>query len=177
MLLPAMRGARFRRVIVNRAGLRIPFPNRFADRLRGTTVRAIERRGKYLVFLLSSGEALIMHLGMSGWVHVAAIGDRSREVDPHDHVIFLMSSGRRVVFNDPRRFGLMDLAAAADEYPALAAMGPEPMPRSVCQAPPLTVGLTTTSAFGIDASVLARSCAVQTRIGMIATPCRSSSSR
>jgi formamidopyrimidine-DNA glycosylase len=134
LLLPAMRGARFRRVIVNRAGLRIPFPNRFADRLRGTTVQAIERRGKYLVFALSSDEALIMHLGMSGWVHVAAIGDRSRAVDPHDHVIFLMSSGQRVVFNDPRRFGLMALAAPAEPYPSLAAMGPEPLSASFTAA-------------------------------------------
>ena len=54
-----------------------------------------------------------MHLGMSGWFHVAAIGDRSREADPHDHVVFVMSSGQTVLFNDPRRFGFMDLAEPA----------------------------------------------------------------
>jgi formamidopyrimidine-DNA glycosylase len=129
MLEPALQGARFRRVIVNRPNLRIPFPDRFADRLRGTTASAVMRRGKYLVVTLSSGETLIMHLGMSGWFHVAAIGDRSREVDAHDHVVFVMSSGHRVVFNDPRRFGFMDLAAAgeAEAYPSLKAMGPEPL--------------------------------------------------
>jgi formamidopyrimidine-DNA glycosylase len=127
MLEPAMLGARFRRVIVNRPNLRIPFPERFADRLRGTTAAAVMRRGKYLVVTLSSGETLIMHLGMSGWFHVAAIGDRTRAVDPHDHVEFVMSSGQRVVFNDPRRFGFMDLAAVADDYPSLKAMGPEPL--------------------------------------------------
>src|SRR5262245_34212862 len=125
MLEPAMRGARFRRVIVNRPNLRIPFPERFVERLRGQTVEAVARRGKYLIVTLSSGETLIMHLGMSGWFHVAPIGDRSREADPHDHVAFVMSSGQSVVFNDPRRFGFMDLAAAgqADEYPSLRAMG------------------------------------------------------
>jgi len=129
MLEPAMQRAKFRRVIVNRPNLRIPFPDRFADRLRGTLVLAVQRRGKYLVVALSSGETLIMHLGMTGWFHVAAIGDRAREVDAHDHVVFMMSSGQRVVFNDPRRFGFMDLALAgqAAEYPSLKAMGPEPL--------------------------------------------------
>ena len=70
-----------------------------------------------------------MHLGMSGWFHVAPTGDRSRDIDPHDHVIFVMSSGHTVVFNDPRRFGFMDLAARDrfDEYPSLRVMGPEPL--------------------------------------------------
>jgi formamidopyrimidine-DNA glycosylase len=127
MLEPAMQRAKFRRVIVNRPNLRIPFPDNFADRLRGTMVEAVQRRGKYLVVALSSGETLIMHLGMTGWFYVAAIGDRTREVDAHDHVVFVMSSGQSVVFNDPRRFGFMDLAAVADDYPSLKAMGPEPL--------------------------------------------------
>jgi len=124
-----MQGAKIRRVIVNRPNLRIPFPHQFADRLRGSKVEAVQRRGKYLVVALSSGETLIMHLGMSGWFHVAPIGDRSREPDPHDHVVFVMSSGQTVVFNDPRRFGFMDLALAgeAEAYPSLKAMGPEPL--------------------------------------------------
>ena len=129
MLEPAMKGSRFRRVIVNRPNLRIPFPDRFADRLRGATVVDVSRRGKYLIIELSSGEMLIMHLGMSGWFHVAPIGDRSREADPHDHVAFVMSSGQKVLFNDPRRFGFMDLAKEGRlrEYPSLSAMGPEPL--------------------------------------------------
>jgi formamidopyrimidine-DNA glycosylase len=129
MLEPAMLGSRFRRVIVNRPNLRIPFPARFIERLRGKTVEHVSRRGKYLTVELSSGETLIMHLGMSGWFHVAPIGDRSREADPHDHVVFVMSSGQAVLFNDPRRFGFMDLAEAgmAGDYPSLRVMGPEPL--------------------------------------------------
>lgn len=124
-----MRGARFRRVIVNRPNLRIPFPDRFVERLRGTTVKRVSRRGKYLTVELSSGETLIMHLGMSGWFHVAPIGDRSRDPDPHDHVAFVMSSGQTVLFNDPRRFGFMDLAKpdALHDYPSMRVMGPEPL--------------------------------------------------
>ena len=129
MLEPAMRGSRFRRVILNRPNLRIPFPAKFAERLRGQTVERVDRRGKYLTVRVSSGETLIMHLGMSGWFYVAPIGDRSREPDPHDHVIFVMSSGQSVIFNDPRRFGFMDLATAGrfEEYPSLRVMGPEPL--------------------------------------------------
>ena len=129
MLEPAMRGSRFRRVIVNRPNLRIPFPRKFADRLRGKAVDAVDRRGKYLTVRLSSGETLIMHLGMSGWFTVAPTGDRSRDADPHDHVIFVMSSGHSIVFNDPRRFGFMDLALAGQfaDYPSLRVMGPEPL--------------------------------------------------
>lgn len=127
-----MLGSRFRRVIVNRPNLRIPFPKQFVERLRGKTVTAVARRGKYLVIELSSGESLVMHLGMSGWFYVAKIGDRSREADPHDHVVFLMSSGQSVLFNDPRRFGFMDLAerGLALEYPALKKMGPEPLSKA-----------------------------------------------
>jgi formamidopyrimidine-DNA glycosylase len=129
MLQPAMLGARFRRVIVNRPNLRIPFPEQFVERLRGRTVEAVERRGKYLTVALSSGETLIMHLGMSGWFHVAATGDRTRDADAHDHVVFIMSSGMTVVFNDPRRFGFMDLVARGqlEDYPSLRTMGPEPL--------------------------------------------------
>ena len=124
-----MRGSRFRRVILNRPNLRIPFPEKFVERLRGETAEQVDRRGKYLTVRLSSGETLIMHLGMSGWFHVASTSDRSRESDPHDHVIFVMSSGQTVVFNDPRRFGFMDLAASGTfkDYPSLRVMGPEPL--------------------------------------------------
>ena len=126
-----MRGARFRRVLVRRPNLRIPFPEAFAERLKGRTVRALTRRGKFLLAALSSGETLIVHLGMSGSFAVdsttaqhAAPGEAA-----HDHVVFTMSSGATVTFNDPRRFGLMDIAARGglENYPALKAMGREPL--------------------------------------------------
>ena len=137
-LAPAMRGARFRRVIVRRAGLRTLFPDRFAARLRGRTVRGLVRRGKYLLADLSSGETLLMHLGMSGSFQVdhpapgrVSIGVAKDVGDAHDHVVFQMSSGATITFNDPRRFGVMDLvpSAALDQHAALGAMGPEPLSR------------------------------------------------
>jgi len=127
-IAPAMVQRRFVSVDVRRPDLRVPFPARFARRLAGQTVLELTRRGKYLVGFLSSGEALLIHLGMSGSLRIAratAAGPR----DPHDHVIFHMSSARVVVFNDPRRFGLMDLVPAGhlERHRALSRLGPEPL--------------------------------------------------
>jgi formamidopyrimidine-DNA glycosylase len=127
-LEPVMRGARFERVIIRRPDLRRPFPRRFAARLRGQHVRDLTRRGKYLLADLSSDETLIVHLGMTGSFRVN--GDRADE-DVHDHVVFTLSSGAVVTFNDPRRFGLMDLmpTASLHEHPSIGALGPEPLSR------------------------------------------------
>jgi formamidopyrimidine-DNA glycosylase len=132
-LAPAMTGARFTRVDVRRPDLRHPFPRRFAARLTGATVLALTRRAKYLVAGLSSGETLVMHLGMSGSFRVerpAASADRPRRgPGAHDHVVFDMSTGAVVTFNDPRRFGVMDLLTPRQlaVHPALSTLGPEPL--------------------------------------------------
>ena len=139
-LEPAMAGARFDRVQLNRRDLRKPFPAGFARRLRGQTVRALTRRGKYLLGELSSGDTLVMHLGMSGWFRVEKTApsttrqrNRDRDLDNrHDHVVFTMSSGMTVTFNDPRRFGIMDLVPV-DRLPrhaSLGRLGPEPLSRA-----------------------------------------------
>jgi formamidopyrimidine-DNA glycosylase len=126
-LLPVVEGARFRRVVLRRSGLRRPFPRDFARRLTGRTVRALDRRGKYLIAGLSSDETLLVHLGMSGWFRVERDDAARAPADPHDHVLFHMSSGATVVFNDPRRFGLMDLVPRGQlgRNRALGALGPE----------------------------------------------------
>jgi formamidopyrimidine-DNA glycosylase len=164
MLEPVMAGARFEAVIARRADLRGPLPENFAARLIGTRAMAVTRRAKYLVTPLSSGETLVMHLGMSGWFRVDRDeDDHAREhgrgvtgddanpradvrgsaderdgrpspalllvADPHDHVLFRMSSGAVVTFNDPRRFGSMELVSAGEmaNHPALGKLGPEPL--------------------------------------------------
>ena len=127
MLQPAMARQRFRHVDVHRPDLRIPFPPRFAARLTGRTALAVQRRAKYLLVPVSSGETLLVHLGMTGWFDIAR--GPSAAPERHDHVVFHMSSGAIVTFNDPRRFGLMDLIppGGLDTHPALAALGPEPL--------------------------------------------------
>jgi formamidopyrimidine-DNA glycosylase len=127
-LEPVMARKRFTRVTVNRPDLRIPFPPRFSARLTGWTVLAVHRRAKYLLVPVSSGETLVMHLGMSGSFEIDV-----RRADPedarHDHVVFRMSSGAVVTFNDPRRFGFMDLldADALAAHPVLSTLGLEPL--------------------------------------------------
>ncbi len=127
-----MQGARIERVLLRRPDLRAPFPRAFAARLRGQTVTELTRRGKYLLAILSSGETLVMHLGMSGAFRIDELGGVSpggAGPGPHDHVIFEMLPTATITFNDPRRFGSMDLVSRADwlVHPVLGALGPEPL--------------------------------------------------
>ena len=132
-LEPVMRGARIEAVTLRRPDLRTRFPRRFAARLEGQTVLAVQRRAKYLLVPLFSGETLVMHLGMSGSFRVDHRGrtrlTRGDALDPHDHVIFDLSADARVVFNDPRRFGFMDIvrAGALPAHPTIGRLGPEPL--------------------------------------------------
>jgi formamidopyrimidine-DNA glycosylase len=118
--------------------LRIPFPTGFGDRLVGHEVTALTRRAKYLLATLSSGETLLVHLGMSGDFRVES--SLASDQGKHDHVVFVMSDKSQgsalrtrgqvtIVFNDPRRFGLMDLIerGALENHPVLAQLGPEPL--------------------------------------------------
>jgi formamidopyrimidine-DNA glycosylase len=132
-LEPVMVRHRFDAVVVRRPDLRVPFPENFRARLIGQTVLALDRRAKYLVAPLASRETLLMHLGMSGSFRVDLdAGDEAPSaVAPgtHDHVLFHMSSGAAVTFNDPRRFGLIDLVAPdmLATHPVLSTLGPEPL--------------------------------------------------
>jgi formamidopyrimidine-DNA glycosylase len=137
-LEPAMDGARFKKVEVRRRDLRWPLPKDFAKRLEGQTVTGLGRRAKYLLADLSSGDVLLMHMGMSGSFRVWQNGERflgdpryfeqAKDVR-HDHVVFHMSKGAVISFNDPRRFGSMKIIprAALDKEPLLKGLGPEPL--------------------------------------------------
>jgi formamidopyrimidine-DNA glycosylase len=137
-LQPAMEGARFARVEARRADLRWPLPKDFAKRLQGQKVEGLGRRAKYLLADLSSGDVLLMHLGMSGSFRVsdesgegqiAKYHHETSKSTAHDHIVFHMSNGATVTFNDPRRFGSMKLVPRAkiDQEPLLRALGPEPL--------------------------------------------------
>ncbi len=129
-----MTGAVIARADVNRPDLRWPFPDAMAERLTGQRVERLRRRSKYILADLSSGETLLIHLGMSGRMMVS--GDPLEQFvhdhpapEKHDHVVFHMENGARITFNDPRRFGAMDLmqTATASEHKLLAVLGPEPL--------------------------------------------------
>ena len=133
-LLPVMERRRILEARVNREGLRWPFPPRMAERLRGAQVQALRRRSKNILADLSTGETLLIHLGMSGRMLVSGVALGAFHHDhpapqKHDHVVLEMEGGGRVTFNDARRFGAMDLVgtAGAETHPLLAALGPEPL--------------------------------------------------
>ena len=133
-LLPAMEGRVIARAEVNRADLRWPFPPNMAQRLTGARVLALRRRSKYILADLDRGESLLIHLGMSGRMLVSGvmIGDYVHAhpaPQKHDHVVLHMEGGAKVTFNDPRRFGAMDLmdTARAETHPLLVGLGPEPL--------------------------------------------------
>jgi formamidopyrimidine-DNA glycosylase len=135
-LEPAMRGARITHVLLRRKNLRRPFPRAFASRLEGRRICSVDRRGKYLLVALDSGDTVLMHLGMSGSFRINRHSKRRASTAEttghlHDHVVFTLSNGVTVTFNDPRRFGVMDLLGdglASDQV--LMAMGPEPLDAS-----------------------------------------------
>jgi formamidopyrimidine-DNA glycosylase len=136
-LTPAMLGARIDRVELRRADIRFPFPPAFAKRLTGQRIVDLGRRAKYLLFELDGGETLIAHLGMSGSFRLERTAastpgafHHERSKDPkHDHVVLTLDSGWVVTYNDPRRFGFMDLAPTATlgEHPRMRGLGAEPL--------------------------------------------------
>jgi len=137
-LAPAMEGVRINEVDVRHRGLRWPIVRDFEKRLQGKTVEGLGRRAKYLLADLSSGDVLIMHLGMSGSFRVGHDGREGKlakyhheksKSTTHDHVVFHMSNGATITFNDPRRFGSMKLVPRIklEQEPLLRALGPEPL--------------------------------------------------
>ncbi len=151
-LQPAMEGQRIDALDLRRGDLRFPFQPDFRKRLEGHVVSGLGRRAKYLVADLDSGDVLLMHLGMSGSFRIEQDGAQATpgtfhyprsEDRGHDHVIFRMSGGARIVFNDPRRFGYMKVVARADlaSEPLMKGLGPEPLGNA------------------FDAAMLARACA------------------
>jgi formamidopyrimidine-DNA glycosylase len=151
-LQPVMEGAKIVKAEARRKDLRFPFQKDFVARLTGQTVTGLGRRAKYLLADLGSGDVLLMHLGMSGSFRVVKDDEQDQpgkfhhprnEDRAHDHVVFQMSSGASVIFNDPRRFGYMKIIArkALGDEPLLQGLGPEPLGNE------------------FDAKMLAQSCA------------------
>ncbi|WP_426050988.1 bifunctional DNA-formamidopyrimidine glycosylase/DNA-(apurinic or apyrimidinic site) lyase [Brevundimonas sp. SL161] len=136
-LEPVLVGARLTRLRQNRPDLRFPFPDRFVERLEGGSVERIDRRAKYLLAALSTGETWVTHLGMTGRFTVD--GEQLGEFEEpapiagkHEHMSFCaLKDGRatRVGFADARRFGFMGLIPTdqVETHPWFVGMGPEPL--------------------------------------------------
>lgn len=138
-LRPALEGKRLIRVDQRRPDLRFPFPTGFVERLEGNRIEAVDRRAKYILIRLEDAWTWLVHLGMSGRFTVtpgaiASSGQAGHNsgwamAEKHDHVLVEVEDGGRLVYNDTRRFGFMDLIPPGEEAssPHLAALGPEPL--------------------------------------------------
>lgn len=140
-LAPSLEGRRIRLVTQRRPNLRYMLPERFAERLSGRLVLRLVRRAKYILAYLEGDEVLLIHLGMSGrfLIHQGtAIPKRpglfhyeaeDAGEGKHDHIVFDMEDGTRIVYSDHRRFGFMDLIdeEALETNAHLARLGPEPL--------------------------------------------------
>lgn len=136
-LLHVMEGAAIRTAEIRRPDLRFPLPERMAERLCGAGVLSLRRRSKYILADLSTGDTLLIHLGMSGRILISGqmpgcFAHAHPAPARHDHVILDMENGARITFNDARRFGAMDLmkTAEADHHWLLRDLGPEPLGNS-----------------------------------------------
>ena len=131
-LAPAMEDRQILHAHVGRPDLRWPLPDQLASRLEGRVVGGLQRRGKYVLLPLDQGETMLLHLGMSGSIR---IHHAQPPIGKHDHIVLTMGSGMAnaaeswIVFNDPRRFGWLDLYRG-EVHPMLVDMGPEPLGNS-----------------------------------------------
>lgn len=111
-----------------RKDLRVPFPDNLVKRLTGRTVTHLTRRAKYILIHLDDGNMLVLHMGMSGRMLIVR-PEEAYDLQKHDHLILTMEDGARIIFNDPRRFGMVLLVHEneIETHKAFAALGPEPL--------------------------------------------------
>jgi formamidopyrimidine-DNA glycosylase len=129
-LVPRMVGHHITRLTQRRKDLRVKLPAKFAAKIEGRIVTAIDRRAKYMLMRLDDGQTLIVHLGMSGRMTLHdARSAAEHPFERHDHVVFDMDDGWQVRFNDARRFGLMLLVPteSVEKHKAFKGLGPEPL--------------------------------------------------
>jgi formamidopyrimidine-DNA glycosylase len=141
-LEPALLGRVFTRIELRRKDLRFAFPAGMAETMQGAKVEALERRAKYILVHCSNGKSLILHLGMTGRFSVVKPDGQSfepgafyhgaggsAELGPHDHVVWHLDDGVRIIYNDARRFGFMDWAdtQSREDHKLLRDIGVEPL--------------------------------------------------
>lgn len=137
-LEPYVTHARIDKVTLKRKDLRFPFPEGFKKALEGATIESTGRRAKYLLFRLSTGKTWLSHLGMTGTYRFEdfKFKEPSRYYEPtedrkHDHLILELTHPEhgqmKLIYNDARRFGFVDLFENEAESPWLEELGPEPL--------------------------------------------------
>lgn len=145
-IAPFMEGQRINRLELRRAGLRWPFAPDLAQRAEGQRITSLTRRAKYILIALEQQDQLLLHLGMSGRMRITLPDGAPDEApsqaqtvfyhphgayEAHDHVIFHLETGARVILNDARRFGMLEIFASDAPPPFLRDLGVEPLGNSL----------------------------------------------
>ncbi len=127
-LEPALKGAEIVKAQTHRKDLRIPFTPKLKQKLEGRRVNHLSRRAKYILIHLDDDNILVIHLGMSGRITIIPAGE-SYDPQKHDHFTLELKSGAQIIYNDPRRFGMIFLIGAdeIETHKAFAHLGPEPL--------------------------------------------------
>lgn len=130
-LARALQGKRLVRLDLARPDLRSAIPADLAHRIENRRIERLSRRAKYILVHFEGGGVLIVHLGMSGRLIIAAPGEAPPRAK-HDHAVFRFEDGTELRFNDARRFGLLDFAMEGQlaEHPRFRDLGPEPLGNS-----------------------------------------------
>ena len=138
---PILEGNQIDYAQVNRPDLRRPFPNNLAKRLKNRKINFLHRRSKYILIDLSGGETLVMHLGMSGRIMISqkvagTFHHNTNHSQKHDHFVLHLKDNHQLTFNDPRRFGVIDLLRTEnlELSSMLSQIGPEPLSNSFNEA-------------------------------------------
>jgi len=115
-------------VYLSKFNLRFPWPKDFVSKIVGKKIISIKRRAKYIIIGLSDNYSIIAHLGMSGSYKVLKKGEvQDYIILKHDHLIIDLDNFK-IVYNDPRRFGYIDLTKQDPEtHKFLSSLGPEPL--------------------------------------------------
>ncbi len=136
-LVPVMEQQVIVHVDMNRADLRWPLPTNLPAQLKGQKICQLNRRSKYILIQLACRKSLLIHLGMSGRILIQSETRNSpstqRRPEKHDHVAFYMGSGTKIIYNDPRRFGYIDIfpTSTINQHRLLTNLGPEPIGKPV----------------------------------------------
>lgn len=140
-LTPILKGAEIMDVQVRRKDLRIPFTPKLKQKLEGQSILNLTRRAKYILIHLSDSNILVIHLGMSGRITIIPAGE-DYALQKHDHFTMTLKTGAQIIYNDPRRFGMIFLMGAGEveTHKAFHHLGPEPLGNQF-SAPVLTARL------------------------------------
>ena len=116
---------------LNRHNLRYPIQKNIPKITKNSKIKSIYRKAKYIIIQLNNSFSLIIHLGMSGRLIMSDSSEKIRN-KIHDHVEIILNNGKKIIFNDPRRFGIFDITKSCEinNHKYLYNLGPDPFSKN-----------------------------------------------